>query len=144
MSTRCAVPPRRRLLALLALPLCWAGAAVPVSAQVRLYERPDFDGRHFSIDKRLSNLERTGFNERAASLVVSRQRWEVCEGSRYRGHCMVLVPGRYPSLDSMGMRQGVSSIRIVADGESIAADRLAPGSAEGGPPLSGSASQDSP
>ncbi|HEX5388694.1 MAG TPA: beta/gamma crystallin-related protein [Burkholderiaceae bacterium] len=103
----------------------WSLAGVVVtqnaSPQVTLYEREAYDGRSYVTHKRMGNLERAGFNERAVSLVVGSQRWEVCEAFRYRGRCAVITEGRYPSPRSMGLQQGAFSIRIVGDAEAAAA-----------------------
>ena len=49
------------------------------------------------------------------------ERWEVCENNRYKGQCMVLRPGQYPSLASMGLTVSdairVFLTRVVADKE---------------------------
>lgn len=99
----------------------WPLAGVMVAhnalAQVVFYEEEAYGGRYHVTHKRMGNLERTGFNERAVSLVVGPQRWEVCEAFRYRGRCAVVTEGRYPSPQAMGLQQGAFSIRIVGDAE---------------------------
>lgn len=127
-ATACPWPARRlrRLGAALVLQLASAVVASSASGQVTLYEQEDYGGRSFTTHKRMGNLERTGFNERVASLVVGPQRWEVCEAFRYRGRCAVLGEGRYPSPRAMGLRQGAFSIRIVADNEAIDAGNDTP------------------
>ena len=88
-----------------------AGAA---SAQVTLYSQESFRGRPFTADQNVHNLDRTGFNDRASSAIVDRGSWEVCEDSDFRGRCVVLRRGQYPSLGSMGLGNRVSSIRRVS------------------------------
>jgi uncharacterized protein YcfJ len=46
-------------------------------------------------------------------VVVTGDRWEVCEDNRFGGRCFVLQPGSYPSLRSMGMNDRISSTRAV-------------------------------
>lgn len=98
------------------------------SPQVTLCEREAYDGRSYVTHKRVGNLERAGFNERAVSLVVGPQRWEVCEAFHYRGRCAVVTEGRYPSPQAMGLQQGAFSIRIVgaAEAAAVSADRPEP------------------
>lgn len=88
--------------------------AVQAAAQVTFYEREGFRGRSFNADRQVGNLERFGFNDRAASAVVEGGRWEVCEDARFSGRCVVLQPGRYGSLSDMGLKYQISSVRPVA------------------------------
>jgi uncharacterized protein YcfJ len=85
-------------------------------AQVTLYEQEGFHGRFFAADKTVSNLDRLGFNDRASSIIVERGDWQVCENADFRGSCIVLRPGQYPSLASFGMNNRISSLRRVQGG----------------------------
>ena len=101
-------------------------APAPVVAQVTFHENEGFGGRTFTTDKQVENFRRFGFNDRASSVTVVGERWEVCDDTRFRGRCAVLRPGKYPSLASMGLSNRVSSVREVAASERIAEDRYAP------------------
>ncbi len=107
-----------------------AVAAVAIStqaiAQVIFYEREGFQGQSFTAENEIRNLERSGFNDRASSVVVLRGRWEVCEDIRFRGQCIVLRPGRYSSLTAMGMNDRVSSVRSVTTNARVDDNRYAP------------------
>jgi uncharacterized protein YcfJ len=107
-----------------------AGSAPPVAdagtPQITFYEREDFRGRTFTTDKQVGNLERMGFNDRASSVVVLGDRWEVCEDARFGGRCRVLRPGRYPSLAAMGLDNSISSVRDVSRGARVEDNRYAP------------------
>ena len=83
------------------------------AAQVTLYENQDFTGRSVRAVDEVVNLERSGFNDRASSLVVEGGRWEVCEDSRFSGRCVVLRQGQYDNLSAMGLNNSVSSLRPV-------------------------------
>ncbi len=85
----------------------------PLASQVIFYENEGFQGRTLTADQSVENFGNTGFNDRASSAVVLGQRWEVCSDSRFSGQCMVLKPGRYGSLASMGMNDRISSVRAV-------------------------------
>jgi len=98
----------------LALALAGAAFATQASAQITFYEHDDFQGRSFSTARQIGNFEKYGFNDRASSVVVQRDRWEVCEDARFAGRCVVLRPGRYASLANMGLNDRVSSVRIVS------------------------------
>jgi len=108
--------------------LAAAGLAIATQAvaQVTFYEDEGFHGRHFTTQKQVGNFERFGFNDRASSVVVDRDRWEVCEDARFGGRCVVLRPGRYPSLAAMGLNDRVSSVRMVGRNARVADDRYAP------------------
>lgn len=95
-------------------------------AQVTFYEREGFQGRSFSTEEQIRNFERSGFNDRASSVIVAAGRWEVCEDVRFSGRCVVLRPGRYPSLAAMGLDNSVSSVRTVSRDARIDDHRYAP------------------
>jgi uncharacterized protein YcfJ len=85
--------------------------ATAATAQITLYASENFRGPTFTANGPVTNLDGTGFNDRASSAVVERGRWEVCENAAFTGRCSVLGPGNYPSLGAMGMNNVVSSIR---------------------------------
>lgn len=101
-------------------------APEPVPAQLTFYARENFRGRSFSTETNVPNLKRTGFNDRAESAVVLGERWEVCNNARFRGRCVVLRPGRYPSLAAMGLNDRITSLREVAWDARVANNRYAP------------------
>ena len=107
-----------------------AVAAVAISAHaaagVTLYEREGFQGQSFSPQQQERDLGRVGFNDRASSAVVTGERWEVCEDSRFGGRCVVLRPGRYSSLGAMGLNDRVSSVRVLSASARIDENRYAP------------------
>lgn len=81
------------------------------SAQITLYERPEFRGRAAEATGWVNDLSRYGFNSQAASVMVRSGRWEVCEDIRYEGHCVVLRRGNYDSLRAMGLSAPIASVR---------------------------------
>lgn len=99
-----------------ALGLGAALAAPIVAAQVTFYEHEGFHGRAFTSNGPIDNLDRSGFNDRASSVIVEHGTWQVCEDSDFRGRCIVLRPGQYPSLAAMDMNNRISSLRRVAGG----------------------------
>ena len=100
--------------------------ATQALAQVTLYEHENFQGRSFTTTRQIGNLDRYGFNDRASSVVVTRNRWEVCDDIRFNGRCAVLRPGSYSSLAAMGLNDRVSSMRIVSSNARIDEQRYAP------------------
>ena len=89
-------------------------APAPSGARVTFYEGEDFQGRSFTTTDAVPNFSRFGFNDRAASIVVERNNWQACDDAGFGGRCVVLQPGRYPSLSGMGMTERISSVREVA------------------------------
>ena len=101
-------------------------APIPAPAQITFYEREGFAGRSFSSATQIGNLERQGFNDRASSVVVQHDFWEACEDAWFAGRCVVLRPGRYPSLQAMGLGDSISSVRVVSANERLEENRYAP------------------
>lgn len=104
-NTRCAA-----LVAMLLLPLAaWAADAV-------VYEHEDFKGRKVDVDRDLDDLGRWGFAQSASSMLIQRGQWEVCGDANFGGRCVVLGPGRYPSLALLNFNDLMRSIRRKGDG----------------------------
>lgn len=100
--------------------------AAAAQAQIILYADDDFRGRSVNTDKAVDTFTRAGFNDRASSVVVLRERWEVCDDAWYGGRCVVLRPGRYPSMSAMGLNDRISSARPVHRDARFNDDRYAP------------------
>ena len=100
--------------------------ATQALAEVTFYEQEAFAGRSFTTARPVRNFERFGFNDRASSVSVERERWEVCEDAQFGGRCVVLRPGRYPNLSAMGLNNRVSSVRPVTRNARIDDQRYAP------------------
>jgi uncharacterized protein YcfJ len=109
-----------------ALAAAGTALATQAAAQVLLYENDNFGGRTFTAERKVNNFEQTGFNDRASSVVVLSDRWEICEHARFGGQCLILRPGRYPSLRSMGMNDRISSVRPVSSNARVEDNRYAP------------------
>jgi uncharacterized protein YcfJ len=114
--------------AILRTALAVAGLAIATqaAAQVTFYEGQGFQGRSFTTTKQVGNFQRFGFNDRASSVVVRSDRWEVCENAQFKGRCVVLRPGQYPSLAALGLNDRVSSVRIVKRNARIDDNRYSP------------------
>lgn len=95
-------------------------------AQVTFYERDGFQGRSFTTQRQIADFDRFGFNDRASSVAVAGNRWEVCDDVRFRGRCVVLRPGRYDSLAAMGLNDRVSSVRAINSNARVDESRYAP------------------
>lgn len=104
--------------------------ATQAFAQVTIYEHENFGGRSFTAEQQIGNFEREGFSDRASSVVVFNERWEVCEEPHFHGRCIVLRPGKYASLASMGMDGHISSVRMMSRDAQVDEHRYAPAPVE--------------
>lgn len=104
----------RPLTAAAPLLFCAAMLAAPAQAQVTFYEHDNFGGRSFTAHDSVVDFLSQGFNDRASSAVVVGASREVCVEARFGGECVVLAPGRYPSLGAIGLNDRISSARMVA------------------------------
>jgi len=61
-------------------------------AQVTFYEYESLQGQSFTANQQIDNFAQNGFNDRASSVVVMSNRWEVCKDAQIGGRCVVLLP----------------------------------------------------
>jgi len=76
-----------------------------------LFAQAGFGGRRAELHSDVRTLDDFDFNDRAGSVIINEGNWELCEHADFRGHCIVLRPGRYEFLDDMNNR--ISSVRRV-------------------------------
>jgi Beta/Gamma crystallin len=98
-------------------------SSVPVSVapppamtgRVVLYELPNFGGQSVVIDRSaISDLQRVGFSDRAASMRIVSGTWMFCTDAGFHGACYTLGPGQYASLPRDVDRR-IASARVVND-----------------------------
>jgi len=70
-------------------------------ARATLFEGPNLSGRSFAVTDAVSNMGRTGFNDRASSLRIDRGYWIFCSDAEFRGECLTFGPGEYASLPAL-------------------------------------------
>jgi hypothetical protein len=85
--------------------------ARPAPSALEFFSEPDFAGDRLAVDSDLRDLDRSGFNDRAASVVVRSGTWELCTDARFGGSCAVFRPGSYPRMG--GLTRQVSSVRRI-------------------------------
>jgi hypothetical protein len=84
-------------------------------ARAVLYEGEGFRGRAFELQRDVvRNLDRTNFNDRAASLRVYSGYWIFCSDANFEGDCRTFGPGEYPDLPG-NLNRRISSGRRIAD-----------------------------
>lgn len=83
-----------------------------------LYEDDNFRGRDFRAGGVVVDLNQGGFNDKASSAEVHGGSWEVCTDADFRGRCVTLDAGSYPSMRQMGLNDSISSVRPARGGYS--------------------------
>ena len=92
-----------------------AGPGPGGPARAVLYEGAGFRGRSFEMRRDvMRNLDRTQFNDRAASLRVYSGFWIFCSDANFEGDCRTFGPGDYPDLPG-DLNRRISSGRRIAD-----------------------------
>lgn len=95
--------PWRRVLVLGVL---WSAGAAS-AAEITLYQQPRFGGDQLILRGNTARIADTGFDDRAASLIVNSGRWELCSEPDFRGRCVTVTRGEYAALDGqLGGRVG--------------------------------------
>jgi hypothetical protein len=94
----------------IAAALMAVGAAAS-AAEITFFEGEGFQGQRVVVTGTVPNFAQTGFNDRASSIIIRDGAWEVCDDAYFRGNCVALQPGRYPSLREAGMQNRISSAR---------------------------------
>ena len=97
-----------RLACLAAGSLFAAGAT---AADLTLYADGDFQGRPLSVVIDERQLGVRNFDDRTSSVVVENGAWVLCSREDYGGKCVTLEPGRYASLQALGLDDDVTSVR---------------------------------
>lgn len=101
-------------------------APAPMPGEVTFYQNDYFRGRAFSAMGDVADFHRFGYNDRASSVVVLGTNWEACERPGFSGRCLILRPGRYPNLGSMGFSDRISSVRQIPGTVAYTPARYAP------------------
>lgn len=101
-------------IARVAIAAATLGCAAYAGAQeIVLYQNDNFSGPRYSANQSVADLGNAGFNDRASSVQVRGGSWQLCSDAYFRGQCVTLGPGNYPSLGAMGLNDRVSSLREI-------------------------------
>jgi hypothetical protein len=100
----------KRALTLVSLTLASYAAT---AAEISLYATENFGGTPATVNRQVDNLTSMGFNDKTRSIVIKSGDWQVCDDADFRGRCVTMQPGRYPSLAQFGLDRKVSSVRPV-------------------------------
>ena len=80
-------------------------------ARIVLYARTRGGEQSRGLTSTLRDLDRVNFGDRADAAMVFGGVWRVCDGTRGRGECTELAPGRYDTLGQLDGR--VNSVELV-------------------------------
>lgn len=80
-------------------------------ADLTLYADDDYQGRALGVVIDERTLGVLNFDKRASSVVVENSAWILCTGEEYTGQCITLEPGRYASLQALGLDNAITSVR---------------------------------
>ena len=94
-----------------ALALAAIVAAGHASAAITLFSHDDFHGKRVTLVQPAPDFRDFNFNDRASSVIVEGEPWEVCQDVGFRNRCAILVPGSYPNLAAVGLGDLLSSAR---------------------------------
>ena len=86
-------------------------ASNAIGADLTLYADDDYQGRALGVVIDERQLGVLNFDKRASSVVVENSAWILCTGEEYTGQCITLEPGRYASLQALGLDNAVTSVR---------------------------------
>ena len=81
------------------------------AADIVLYASKDYLGPSHVVDRPRADLRVEALQAEATSAVIASGRWELCEDTEFRGRCVTLGPGKYPSLGEFGLKYGAASVR---------------------------------
>lgn len=90
--------------------------APTVAGDIVLYAANDYGGASQLADESQVDLRSESLPGKATSTVIAGGTWELCDDTFYRGQCVTLGPGKYPSLAELGLTRGVASVRRASDG----------------------------
>lgn len=88
-----------------------AASAIATAAEISLFSQENFGGQRVVANDVIQNLANSGFNDRASSAIIRDGSWQLCDDAYFRGRCVTLRPGEYPSLRAIGLDNSVSSAR---------------------------------
>ena len=94
--------------------ICLLGALLATganAADLTLYANDDYQGRALGVVIDERQLGVLNFDDRASSLVVDKGTWVLCSDEDYGGRCLTLGPGRYASLQALGLNDDITSVR---------------------------------
>ena len=91
---------------------------IALAGEITLYQQRDFRGESLTLYRAAPDLERSGFNDSASSIVVRSGVWEACTAAFFQGTCVRLEPGDYRRLES-SVNNRITSVREIVSASGI-------------------------
>jgi hypothetical protein len=88
-----------------------AWASMSGAADLTLYTEGAFQGRPLNVVIDLPQLGSLNFNDRASSVIIEKGAWVLCTEEDFAGRCVTLEPGKYESLQALGLDDAITSVR---------------------------------
>ena len=86
--------------------------ATAAAAEITIYKQANFSGEALTLRNDSANLKDRGFMNQMLSVDVKSGQWQFCSQPDFKGDCVVLERGRYPTL-GQNLNNRVESIREV-------------------------------
>ena len=83
----------------------------PVVPACFIYVDVSYKGATFVATGDVPNLVKVGFNDKASSIIISKGDWALYEHVDYKGKKIILGPGKYDNLHTLG-NDILSSIKL--------------------------------
>jgi hypothetical protein len=87
-------------------------AGISAAAELRVYKQPDFSGEELTLRRDANNLAAAGFQDQVSSIEVRSGRWQLCTQPDFRGDCVVIARGDYPTLEQV-LNHRIESARAI-------------------------------
>ena len=82
------------------------------AAEIRVYKQPNFSGAGLALRGTLNDLTPAGFQDQISSIEVMSGRWQLCTQPNFKGDCVVIGRGDYPSLEQV-LNHRIESVRYL-------------------------------
>jgi len=87
--------------------------SAPNGPLITLYSQDHYNGPSLKLTGPTPNLGAKGFPYPAASFIVNRGRWLLCNAKNFAGTCITAGVGMYPTDFANGFAQTIASLRPV-------------------------------
>ena len=88
------------------------GTTSAFAGRITLYEGQNFQGQYVTTNNSVAIVGSPAFANAASSIVVTDGIWEACTDAYFRGRCVQLLPGQYPTAD-VNLSGRIASVRQV-------------------------------
>ena len=80
---------------------------------ITLFTAEGAAGRKVTLYNNKPDLSQLGLKDKVASITVQSGIWQACTAVSYKGYCVRLRPGYYGNLGTLGIKNSISSVRLM-------------------------------